>query len=186
LAKLLTEISVPVMIADRSWWRLGAARRENVPIYYGEILAEAASYRIDHARFGELIAATAGDSYNALVCTDLAPVFGRQHVFQIGRMKSQEDDPNDIAVSIGGRTLLKSGLSHDALIERIATGWTFRKTKLTAEFGFDDYYATLPDTAELLCALKPDGRVSFATVNTGPRPGPGDTVFAFVPPQAQP
>ena len=182
LAKLLKELDIPVMIADRSWWRLKAARQADIPLYYGEILAEAAAYRIDHARFGELIAATAGDSYNTLVCTDLAPIFGRQHVFQIGRMQSQEVDPNDIAVTLGGRTLLKSGLHHDALVARISEGWVFRKTKLTDEFGFDDYRAKLPADAELIFAFKADGRLSFATVNSGPRPGTGDVVVAFVKP----
>jgi len=183
LAALLKDMKVPVMIADRSWWRLRAARRAEIPVYYGEILAEAASYNIEHALFGELIAATPGDAYNALVCTDLAPVFGREHVFQIGRMQSQEADPRAIAVAVGGRTLLKSGLNHDALIERIAQGWIFRKTKLSDEFDFDAYYETLADDAELMFALKPDGRLSFATVKTGPRPSAGDTVVAFAKPK---
>lgn len=183
LAALLKDMKVPVMIADRSWWRLRAARRAEIPVYYGEILAEAASYNIEHALFGELIAATPGDAYNALVCTDLAPVFGREHVFQIGRMQSQEADPQAIAVAVGGRTLLKSGLNHDALIERVAQGWVFRKTKLSDEFDFNTYYETLADDAELIFALKPDGRLSFATVKTGPRPRGGDIVVAFAKPK---
>jgi hypothetical protein len=183
LAKLLKDIDVPVMIADRSWWRLRAARRADIPVYYGEILAEAATYNIEHALFGELIAATPGDAYNALVCTDLAPVFGREHVFQIGRMQSQEADPRAIAVTVGGRTLLKSGLNHDALIERVAQGWTFRKTKLSDEFSFDSYYEILPEDAELMFARKPDGRLSFSTVRSGPRPHAGDIVVAFARPK---
>jgi NhaP-type Na+/H+ or K+/H+ antiporter len=183
LASLLKDIELPVMIADRSWWRLSAARQADIPVYYGEILAEAAAYQIDRAKFAELIAATPGNSYNALVCTDLAPEFGREHVFQIGRMKSQEMDPNDIALTLGGRTLLKSGLDHDTLIERIAQGWTFRKTKLTEQFDFGAYSSGLSDDAEIIFALKPDGRVSFATINAEPDPGVGDLIVAFVSPK---
>jgi NhaP-type Na+/H+ or K+/H+ antiporter len=188
LAELFKDLGVPVTIADQSWLRLKPARDAGIPIYYGEILAEAASHRLDHARFGELIAATDSNPYNTLVCTDLAPIFGRQHAYQIGRMESQEIDPNDIALALGGRTLMKAGFDHDGLNRRLIEGWVFRKTTLTDEFGFDAYRATLSEDAQLLFAQKANGRLSFATTNSGPRPGAGDTVVAFSPPadSAQP
>ena len=180
MAEAFASMEIPVMIADRSWRTLKAARDGAIATYYGEILAEAAEHRLDHASYGEMIAATESDSYNTLVCTDLGPSFGRQHVFQIGRMESQENDPNDIALSLGGRTLMKAGYDLDSLVRRLSEGWTFRKTKLTEEFDFEAYRATLSDEDQLILALKPNDRLSFATVNSGPRPGPGDTVLAFV------
>jgi len=181
LAETFKELEIPATIADQSWMRLKPVRDAAVPTYYGEILAEAASHRLDHARFGELIAATDSNPYNTLVCTDLAPIFGRQHAYQIGRMESQEADPNDIALTLGGRTLMKAGFDHDGLNRRLQDGWVFRKTKLTDTFDFDAYFATLTENAQLLFALKADGRLSFATTNSGPRPAPGDTVVAFSP-----
>jgi NhaP-type Na+/H+ or K+/H+ antiporter len=181
LAELLQSMEIPATIADQSWQRLKPARDAAIPIYYGEILAEAAGHRLDHARFGELIAATESNPYNTLVCTDLAPMFGRQHAYQIGRLESQELDPNDIALSLGGRTLMKAGFDHEGLNRRLQEGWSFRRTKLTDEFDFDAYRKTLPQQAQLLFARKPDGRLSFATTNSGPRPGPGDIVVAFSP-----
>ena len=180
LADMFVAMEIPVMVADRNWRNLKSARDAAIPTYYGEILAEAAEHRLDHARFGEMIAATESDSYNTLVCTDLGPSFGRQHVFQIGRLESQEMDPNDIALSLGGRTLMKAGYDLDSLIRRLGEGWTFRKTKLTAEFDFDAYQATLAQGDQVILAMRPDARLSFATVHSGPRPGAGDTVLAFV------
>jgi hypothetical protein len=99
-------------------------------------------------------------------------------------MESQELDPNDIALTLGGRTLMKSGFDLDSLTRRLSEGWQFRKTSLTEEFDFTQYHAALLEGAQLLFALKPDKSLSFATVNTGPHPQPGDTVVSFVPPSA--
>ncbi len=178
LAKVLQSLDVEVMIADNSWWRLKLARQAAIPTYYGEILAEATEHKLDQARFGQLIAATESDSYNTLVCTDLGPAFGRQHVFQIGRMESQELDPGDVALSLGGRTLMKAGYDLDLLTRRLDEGWNFRKTKLTDEFDFARYLESLPDDAELLLALTSGGQLNFATVNAGPTARPGDTVIS--------
>jgi NhaP-type Na+/H+ or K+/H+ antiporter len=181
LAKVLKSLDVEVMIADSSWWRLKPARQAGVAVYYGEILAELTEHRLDHARFGHLIAATESDSYNTLVCTDLGPTFGRQHVFQIGRMKSQELDPRDVALTLGGRTLMKAGYDLDSLTRRLGEGWDFRKTKLTDEFDLDRYRETLADESQLLFYLKPNGTLSFATVSPGPAPVAGDMVISFAP-----
>jgi NhaP-type Na+/H+ or K+/H+ antiporter len=182
LADAFVSMEIPVMIADRNWRSLRAARDSAISTYYGEILAEAAEHRLDYARFGEMIAATESDSYNTLVCTDLGPSFGRQHVFQIGRMESQELDPNDVALSLGGRTLMKAGYDLDSLIRRLGDGWVFRKTKLSEEFNFDIYQTTLSDGDQLILAMRPNASLSFATVHSGPRPGAGDIVLAFVQP----
>lgn len=181
LAEALKDMETPVMIADRNWRLLAAVRNAKIETYYGEILSEAATHDLDTARFGYLIAATDNDAYNMLVCTDFAPTFGRQHVFQIGRAKSQEDNPKDIAVTVGGRTLLKSGLDYDDLQAKIAHGWAFRKTKLTEEYDFDTYYRDLSGDAELIFAMKSTGELVFATVNSGGLPRPGDTVIGFAP-----
>jgi len=181
LAKVLMSLDVEVTIADNSWWRLKPARQAAVPVYYGEILAEATEHKLDHARFGHLIAATESDAYNTLVCTDLGPAFGRQHVFQIGRMESQELDPKDVALTLGGRTLMRAGYDLDSLARRLEQGWNFRKTTLTDEFDFERYHRTLPDDAQLLLSLRPDRKLSFAAVDTGPVPGPGDTIISFAP-----
>jgi hypothetical protein len=95
-------------------------------------------------------------------------------------MESQELDPNDVALSLGGRTLLQAGHDLDSLERRLAEGWTFRRTRLSEEFGFDAYCATLAQDDQLIVAVKPDARLSLATVSTGVRPLPRDSVVAFV------
>ena len=100
-------------------------------------------------------------------------------------MKAQEDDPKDVAITLGGRALLKSGADYDVLQRHLDEGWIFRKTKLTDEFDFDTYKASLPEGTEPLFALQPNGVLSFASVNSGGSPRTGDTVVAFTVPTAR-
>jgi len=174
-------MQLPVIVSDRSWHRLKAARAASIPTYYGEILAEAAEHQIERTHFGQMIAATDSHAYNTLVCTDLAPSFGREHVFQVGRHESDERDPHDIAISLGGRTLMKAGYDLDCLLARLAQGWQFRKTKLTPEFDFDALQRTLPPDAQFILSVDAAGRVHFATIHAGLHPGPGDNVLTFGP-----
>jgi hypothetical protein len=179
LAKALQSLSITTTIADRSWRQLKAARDAAVPTYYGEILAEAAEHRLDHALFGQVIAATDSHSYNTLVCTDLGPQFGRQHVFQIGRLESDELDPEEIALSLGGRTLMKAGHDLDSLLEKLRDGWTFRKTKLSDEFDFATFSASLAADAQIILSASLNGSLNFATVNGSFVPSAGASLLTF-------
>jgi NhaP-type Na+/H+ or K+/H+ antiporter len=179
LAAALKDLSISTMIADRSWRQLKPARDMAIPTYYGEILAEAAEHRLDHASFGQVIAATDSHSYNTLVCTDLGPQFGRQHVFQVGRLESEELDPEEIALSLGGRTLMKSGHDLDSLLDKLRQGWTFRKTKLSEEFDFAAFVASLPAESQIILFVAANGTLHFATVNGNLNPPAGAFLLTF-------
>lgn len=179
LAAALKSLDIPVLIADRSWRQLQPAREAAIPIYYGEILAEAAEHRLDHALFGQVIAATESHSYNTLVCTDLGPQFGRQHVFQVGRLESDELDPEEIALSLGGRTLMKAGYDLDSLLDKLRDGWSFRKTRLSDEFNFAALLTSLPEDSQVILSVSLNGSPVFATVNGQLEPSSGASVLTF-------
>ena len=175
---------VPVLIADHSWRRLYRARQAELPVYYGEILSEAAEHSIELERFGAIIAATENDAYNALVCTDFGPEFGRHNVFQLGRADERAADPRSLPSTLGGRTLLRSGSGFDDLNRRIASGWTITKTRLTDGFTLDDYLAQRAEDAEFIARVSPSGVVAFSTTEDGrPKAGKGDTILNFSPPK---
>ncbi|MBD3624741.1 MAG: sodium:proton antiporter [Rhodobacteraceae bacterium] len=120
LADCLKQAELPVLVADRNWHRLAGARAAKLPYYHGEILSEAAEHHLDLNAYGTLIAATDNDAYNTLVCTDFAPEFGRNNVFQPGR-----DDPDGstrgLPVTLGGRAF-GGGLTHAELARRRQEG----------------------------------------------------------------
>ncbi|MEM7507580.1 MAG: sodium:proton antiporter [Pseudomonadota bacterium] len=183
LARALREAKVPLMIADRNWRKLGTARAEGIPTFYGELLSEAAEHAIDLARYGTLVAATDNDDYNALVCTDLGPELGRDRVFQVGRQEYGEGERN-LPVTLGGRTLLGSGATLDILALRMARGWGFTAVPLTEELDHDTYLAQRHEKAETVALVRPRETI-FAHRANKLKGRPGDIVIVFAPGSAE-
>lgn len=184
LAKQMEAIKTPVMIVDQSWQRLGAARREGLPFYHGEILNEATEHNLDLSPFQVLVAATDNEAYNALVCNEFAHEIGRDSVYQLGE-NSEGDDRHALPESIRGRALFTDGFGVTDVIERQRQGWAFKKTRLSDEFDFDDAREKLPDSATMLLLVREDGTLRFFTHAATPEPRPGDTIISFVPPKSQ-
>ncbi len=182
LAKQMEAIETPVMIVDPSWQRLGAARREGLPFYHGEILNEATEHNLDLAPFQVLVAATENEAYNALVCTEFAHEIGRDSVYQLGE-DSEGDDRHALPESIRGRALFETGFGVTDVNEYQRQGWVFKKTKLSDEFDFEDAQEKLPDSATMLLLVRADGTLRFFTHAARPEPRAGDTIITFAPPQ---
>jgi NhaP-type Na+/H+ or K+/H+ antiporter len=180
LAVKLKEAEVPVMLADQNWNHLAEARLANIPVYFGEVLSEAAHHSIDPKRFSNFIATGDNDAYNALVCTDFGPELGRSHVFQIGRV--DEKARQALSFTLGGRSLTKEPVSFLDLREKLLQGWTFQLTRLTDEFSWEDYKATRPEGAMILLWVKPSGAISFATAASN-SPGQNDRILSFAQPK---
>ncbi|MCO6407290.1 MULTISPECIES: cation:proton antiporter [Hoeflea] len=180
LAVKLKEADVPVMLADQNWNHLAEARLANIPVYFGEVLSEAAHHSIDPKRFSNLIATGDNDAYNALVCTDFGPELGRSHVFQIGRV--DEKARQALSFTLGGRSLTREPVSFLDLREKLLQGWTFQLTRLTDEFSWEDYKASRPDGAMILLWVKPSGAISFATAASN-SPGQNDRILSFAQPK---
>ncbi|MEL6679092.1 MAG: sodium:proton antiporter, partial [Pseudomonadota bacterium] len=57
LAGVLKDAEVPVLIADRNWFRLRSARQAKVPVFFGEVLSEAAEHSLDPNAYAFVLAA---------------------------------------------------------------------------------------------------------------------------------
>ena len=51
------------------------------------------------------------------------------------------------------------------------------------KFALDDAKESLPDAADMLLILKPDGQMRFFTHASRPTPQAGDTIVSYSPPQ---
>ena len=143
LAETLMKAEIPVLISDRNWFRLREARQAGLPVYHGEILSEAAEHSLDMNRFGMLLTASDNDAYNALVCTDFAPEFGRDKVFQVGRASDGENE-RDLPVTLGGRPV-GQGRSFGDIAGEFANNANFRLTKLTETYDLEAFRGDRPE-----------------------------------------
>ncbi|WP_232495473.1 cation:proton antiporter [Novosphingobium kaempferiae] len=180
LARQLQSLDLPVMITDTSWQRLSAPRQAGIATYHGEILAEATEERLDLTQFQVLVATTENEAYNALVCSEFAPDIGRDSVYQLGG-SGDDEDHRSLPEALRGRAMFGSGHGVEEIMQREAAGWTFRKTRISEQFDFDDARSALPDEADMLFVLRRDGRIRFFTHASRPTPQPGDVVVSYGP-----
>lgn len=184
LAKQLHDLETPVMLVDASWQRLKPARAAGLPTYHGEILNEATEHNLDLSPFQVLVSATENEAYNALVCNEFAFEIGRDAVYQLGE-NAGDEDPRALPDSLRGRALFTSGFSVTDVHQRHLEGWIFRKTRLSDRFDMEAAKENLPDSANMLLLLHPDGEMRFFTHASAPEPRPGDTVISFAPPRTK-
>jgi len=145
LAKALHEREVPVIVADNAWHRLRGARLAGVPVYFGELLSEHAEHDLELGAYGNLLAVTNNDAYNALVCAHFAPELGRQRVYQLATDEVAE--PRRPSPAARGRIALSDKVQYEDLQRHWYQGWGFHSTRISESFGIDDLKAQLPEDA---------------------------------------
>ena len=182
LARALRSLDVGVTVSDNSWQRLSPVRDAAIPIYHGEILAEATEERLDLQQFGALAATTENEAYNALVCSEFAPELGRDNVYQLG--DAAGDDPRRLPDALRGRTMFRSGLGVEDVAARDAAGWTFATFAVEPAGSYEAAAAVLPEDGGPLLLLRRNGALRFFSHASKPVPAAGETVLAYAPREA--
>lgn len=180
LARALRALDVRVTVSDTSWQRLTPARAAAIPVYHGEILAEATEERLDLQQFGVLAATTENEAYNTLVCSEFAPEMGRDNVYQLS--DAEGDDLHRLPAELRGRTMFRSGLGVEDLAAREAAGWTFAALVVDDPDAYAAAVAALPEDGGPLLLIRRNGGLRFFTHASQPVPVAGETVLAYAPP----
>lgn len=180
-AEALKKAEVPVLIVDPNRARLRGAREAGLPVFFGDILSEAAEHSLEIACYGIVVAATDNDAYNTLVATDVAPEFGRDNVFQLKRA-GQESARHALPATLGGRPL-GEGLGYWELNARMTAGWGFRVTRLTEAFTLEHWRSDNPE-AVALARLLPSGELRLLKAEEEFSAPDGTRLIAMVPPEA--
>lgn len=137
LAAALQKAEVEVLITDPNRDHLRSARAAGLPVFYGDILGDAAEHNVEFIAFGGILAASDNDAYNTLVATDLGPEFGRESIWQLARHK-EERARHSLPSQLGGKAI-DGNRTLAEYLELLAKGWIFRTTRLTEEYRLDDW-----------------------------------------------
>ncbi|MEO0547871.1 MAG: sodium:proton antiporter [Pseudomonadota bacterium] len=198
LAVQIKDLGLPVMVADSNWNHIRNTRSLEVPVYYGEVLSDAAHHDIAFNRYGHVIAASDDDAYNTLVCNELGPEFGRGNVFQLGRGEG-DSARRSVSVTVGGKSLFEPQRDFAKLRVDMFNGWEFATAEHTQppvkspETGTDTGAETATtedapaepaaDQAHIIFWKKSDGTLVFAQTSKTAKPETGDMVVSFGPKQ---
>ncbi len=112
------------------------------------------------------------------MATDLAPEFGREHVFQLKRVR-QASARHALPATLGGG---KIGLDETFFESnaRLSEGWEFRVTKLSAEFTLEDWRAKNPEAVPF-ADLGPNGTLRLLGPEDKPKETEGTRLLVFAP-----
>jgi NhaP-type Na+/H+ or K+/H+ antiporter len=181
LAKIIQERNVPVILSDSSWHHLRFARMTGVSTHHGEILSERSEEKLELNAMSHVLAATANDAYNALVCTRFAPEFGRNSVFQLPHLEKHEVDKKAMARTIRGRIAFGENARYEDLMRRHYQGWVFRKTLLSENYDYQTLLKEKNENTILIAIVDDQGEIKFYPIDESVEPETGDTVISFGP-----
>lgn len=181
LSRLLKSLEVNVLLVDTSWHRLREARLAGIPVYYGELLSENAEQSLELHDVGTLLALTSNDAYNALVCTAFANELGRNKIYQLPIYSADEDDPRALARTVRGQVAFSEHAVYEDLWSHLAAGWKFHKTRLTENYGWEEFLHESAEETIHVMRVEPDGGIVVHTPQGKFEPRVGDTVISFGP-----
>lgn len=181
LARLLKSLDVGVLLVDTSWHRLREARLAGIPVYYGELLSENAEQSLELHDVGTLLALTSNDAYNALVCTAFANELGRNKIYQLPIYAADDDDPRALARTVRGQVAFNENAVYEDLWSHLAAGWKFHKTKLTENYGWEEFQHECAEETIHVMRVDSDGEVLVHTPQGKFDPRAGDTMISFGP-----
>ena len=132
LGALLRDLDVPVVISDTNHRNLRSARDLGVPVFYGDVLSEAAEHMLELHRYDYTIALSENEAYNTLVTTDLAPEFGRNNIFQLRRDR-EHSSRHELPSTLGGRPFLGDE-TYSSSLDKILLDWRMGVTRISTEY----------------------------------------------------
>jgi hypothetical protein len=181
LAQCLQELRVQVILSDSSWHHLRSARMSGVLTYHGEILSERSEQTLELNMVSHVLAVTANDAYNALVCTRFAPELGRNKAFQLPGLEKQEVGKKALARTMRGRIAFGEKARYEDLMRHHYLNWQFRRTKLRDEYTYEDYLREKSADSLLIAIVEESGEIYFYPLQESKTPKVGDTVISYSP-----
>ncbi|MFV0632861.1 cation:proton antiporter [Demequina sp.] len=188
LATTLTDHQVAVVVADGSYQRLQPLRMAGVPTYFGEVLSEHAEEHIDTNRLSYVLCATDNDYYNALVSRAQGAEVGYHRTFMIATHGESPHQERRLPFERRASFAFDGAWDYFQLNERTQHGWSVHTTKLTADFGWDQWQERQRERNVewvLVGEVGPTGSFRLYSEEQPFIPLAGSTVLYFAPDQSK-
>jgi hypothetical protein len=180
LAVALQDEGCPVCLIDTDWENIGLSRMAGLPCIYGSALTESTREQIDYSGLGRVLAVTSNNEVNSLACLRYKEDFGRREAYQLIIPDAKKGLSEVIPLEHRGRLLFNPMLTFSELTRLLHDRGNIKKTRLTKEFGYEDFQRQHEHSALPLFIVKPDGTVHVCTVDTSYEPAPTDLVISLL------
>lgn len=180
IAKALKDAGLKVLIVDTNLNNILAARMKGIDAYCGSALSETALRELGLEGIGRLLAITPNNEVNSLAVLHFNKVFERSELYQILPEEEEVKRGKKAAPKhLRGRFVFGHNTDYWYLARRFASGAIIKKTKLTEEFGYEEFRKKYP-TAVPLFLINETGALSVFTVDKPVKPGPGHVIISIV------
>ncbi|MCU0787695.1 MAG: sodium:proton antiporter [Verrucomicrobia bacterium] len=181
MALSLQSEGFPVLLADTNRENVAAARLEGLPVYFGNILSDDSRDGLELMGVGKLLGMTSNHEVNTLAGLHLMDIFGRSNIYQV--QVHAETDRKSKAEGHGRLVFAKNILLRD-LNGLLESGAVMRRTRLSAEFGFEQWKEKHGAGTIPLFLITETGTLRLFTLSNPPLPVPGQTILALGQPEA--
>lgn len=177
LGVALRDLGLDVLLVDTNPRNAATARTLGLRTWHGSVLSARFAEEAELAGIGNLIAMTPSSEVNRLALRQFLSTFGRAHLFRTANLTGGREEQH-----MPGRVLFRDGMTVELLRERLQQGGRIRATKLTDQFGAEQYAAQYPEPALPLFVVSADRKLEFVTPDQPPSLRPGNTVLTLEPP----
>jgi len=165
IAEALKRAGVESIICDTDWEQLRAARISGLSTYYGNPSSDHASMHLNFSPFGYMLGLSNHFEYNVTQATSFRDDFGARNVFILPANQSSDRKHKHIASTHNsGRILFSEETSYRALKKKLSDGAVVKVTELSDAYNYKQWRED-NQSAQMLLAAKPNGDVSFDTVD---------------------
>ncbi|WP_168565863.1 cation:proton antiporter [Crateriforma spongiae] len=171
---------VHVMLVDTNYNKISQAKMDGLSGVCMNILNEHAREELNLAGIGRMMAMTPNDEVNTLSLRECRTLFDRSRLYQLTFSLKNSHGRRGLTKNLLGRELFGEGMTFSAIAAMHQAGATFKSTKLTDAFTYDDFMERYGEDTVLLCVIKDDNSLSINTVGDPLRPVSGQTVLALV------
>ena len=179
IAKALHKHEVHVLLADTSWNNVRAAMMDNLPTFFGNVVSEYADRRLDLVGIGQLLALSSVREENALAAIRYRSEFGSANIYSL-QVTSEKEGDTKTGKPPAGKIAFGTDVSFTHLSTLLAEGAEIRSTRLSEEFGFDEYFEKYGQHAVPLFAISARGKLHVYAAGTELNPSAGWTIISLI------
>ena len=182
MAGILGKNGISVLLADSSHNDIVEARMAGYKVYHGKPVSEHAENHMELIGIGKMFAFFPEGDENHLACAHFSPEFGKRNIYCIAPAthENAKGEKHQVPHEYRAYTLFGENYSYKKLASIISEGGSFRSTKLTETFKFEDF-KKLHRRSILLFAITPKGDLQTFIEKGTLHPAPGWVVITLVP-----
>lgn len=184
IAEALQKAKYRVILCDTLWENISAARMNNIPTYYGNVLSDHADRHLDMVGIGGLLALSHHADKNNMAAYKYRHEFGSGNVFTLASLADQaaSSESHSISEKHRGLTLFEEDVTFGKLTRLIKAGAQIKHTTLSDEFNFDAWKKHVVNVKSIpLFSVDVKGNIHWFTTEGGSQPKSGWQIYSMVP-----